>query len=316
MSPGDGVREPATPLVHELFGNRASEPEPLAAGEWSRAYALTLDGAEVVLRIGAYGDDFAKDEIVAAVAPTGLPVPKVLQRGEFGGSSYAISARAHGTALDDLDVDELRATLPALLRMLDLTAATVIPGSAGYGGWAPDRRAPFPSWPDALLDIEREKPRVPGWRAAVERSGIGLAAFDAGLTALRALTPALPDERRLIHGDLLARNVLVNSGDGADSTVSAVLDWGNALFGDPLYDAAWLVFWWPWYPQWDGIDILAVLHEHWRPMPDPPADVDLRLTAYRLHIGLDAIAYCAFKGRWDQVRRHVDTVQALADSVR
>jgi aminoglycoside phosphotransferase (APT) family kinase protein len=43
----------------------------------------------------------------------------------------------------------------------------------------------------------------------------------------------------VVHGDLLARNVLVE-GD----RISGVLDWGSACFGDPLYDAAWLLYCW------------------------------------------------------------------------
>ena len=42
--------------------------------------------------------------------------------------------------------------------------------------------------------------------------------------------------RHVIHGDLLNRNILV---DG--ERINAVLDWGNALYGDHLYDAAWLL---------------------------------------------------------------------------
>lgn len=107
----------------------------------------------------------------------------------------------------------------------------------------------------------------------------------------------------MIHGDLLSRNVLAAGG-----RVTAVLDWGNALYGDNLYDAAWLIYWWPWYPQWSDIDISAVLSAHWG---RPPVNVAERLHAYLIHIGLDAIAYCVFRGRWDEVRANVDIVAAL-----
>ncbi|MFE7795405.1 phosphotransferase [Streptomyces sp. NPDC057460] len=69
----------------------------------------------------------------------------------------------------------------------------------------------------------------------------------------------------MIHGDLLSRNVLA-----ADGTITAVLDWGNALYGDHLYDAARLMYWWPWYPQWRAIDIYAELLAHWH-ATGPPA---------------------------------------------
>ncbi|MFJ4902546.1 phosphotransferase [Streptomyces sp. NPDC088727] len=50
-----------------------------------------------------------------------------------------------------------------------------------------------------------------------------------GLDTLAALAPYLPNQCHMIHGDLLSRNVLA-----ADGTITAVLDWGDALCGDHL----------------------------------------------------------------------------------
>lgn len=61
------------------------------------------------------------------------------------------------------------------------------------------------------------------------------------------------------------------------------------MYGDPLYDAARLVFFWSWYPQWAGIDIRAEVAAHWvrgrEGSAGPPPDFDNRLIAYLLHIG-------------------------------
>ncbi|MFC8263962.1 hypothetical protein ACFUNF_41805 [Streptomyces sp. NPDC057291] len=73
--------ELARRLVCTNFGVRATEPQPLAASAWSQAFELTIDGVEVVLRIGAHGTDFAKDELAARFAGPNLPVPPVLARG-------------------------------------------------------------------------------------------------------------------------------------------------------------------------------------------------------------------------------------------
>ena len=64
-------------------------------------------------------------------------------------------------------------------------------------------------------------------------------------------------------------------------------------------------------PEWAGIDIRAELDAHWRKTGDPPRDADQRLRAYQLHIGLDALAYSAFVGRWDDVERNSDQVMSL-----
>ncbi|WP_329167535.1 phosphotransferase (plasmid) [Streptomyces sp. NBC_01717] len=293
-------------LVRTTFGARATEPLPLAAGAWSQAFELTIDSVEVVLRIGAHGTDFAKDEIAAGFARPNLPVPPVLARGVFDASHYAISARAHGAGFDDLPAADVALTLPSLLTALDAIGRVDLAGTAGYGIWTPDGRAPYGSWAAALLAIGTETGRVPGWRAALADSAIGLGPVEAGLAKLATLAPYLPDERRMIHGDLLSRNVLA-----ADGTVTAVLDWGNALYGDHLYDAAWLIYWWPWYPQWRAIDIYAELLAYWHATGPLPTHLRERLHAYLIHIGLDALAYCTFQRRWDEVRRNADIVVAL-----
>ncbi|WP_189082271.1 phosphotransferase family protein [Mangrovihabitans endophyticus] len=285
-------------IARNLLGE-ASTPEPLAAGAWSTAYALTVAGRAMVLRVSRYGEDFAKDETVATVARSVLPVPAVAARGETSGWAYALSERLTGTPLDDLDPGALAAVIPDLFEVMDAISRIEIPGH-GYGVWDASRTAPYRSWPQYLLAVEHEEPRTPGWRAALAASDIGLEPFERGLATLRRLAPELPDKHRMVHADLLNRNVLVE-GD----RVSGVLDWGSARFGDPLYDAAWLWYCWGWYPQWSSIDIEAAIGRRWN--PDPAA-----LRAYRLHIGLGSIGYCATRGRWDDVALNAEWLLALA----
>ena len=277
----------------------ANPPEPLAAGAWSTAYSLTVAGRPMVLRVSRHGGDFAKDEAVAGVVRGVLPVPAITVRGETAGWAYAVSERLTGTPLDDLDASALAAVLPDLFDVMDAIARIEV-GGRGYGRWDRSRTAPGRSWPEYLLTVDHETPRVPGWRAALAASDVGLEPFERGLATLRRLAPGLPDERRMVHDDLLARNVLA-TGD----RISGVLDWGSACFGDPLYDAAWLLYCWGWYPQWSSVDIEAAIGRRWH--PDPAV-----LRAYRLHIGLGSIAYCATRDRWADVALNAEWLLALA----
>src|SRR5262249_22425343 len=132
--------------------------------------------------------------------------------------------------------------------------------------------------------------------------------FDQAYARLQELTDALPNERHIVHGDLVNRNVLVQGPE-----ITAVIDWGNALYGDWLYDAAWLIFWWPWFPRWQGTDITAELEAHWAHHGALPPRLHARLRAYLLHIGLDAMAYNAYCGprRHDDLARTARQVTAL-----
>ena len=293
-------------FVAEYYGRRATDLRALGAGEWSRAYALVLDGQEAVVRFGDYVEDFHKDQVMAARSCVALPIPAVIEIGAASGGYFAVSERAPGQLLDSLDGPGMRAALPGLLAALDALRAIDVSGTKGYGIWAPDGTAPSASWAQALLAISQETARVPGWRAALAASPVGTARFDLGYARLRELAEGLPGERRIIHGDLVNRNVLVQG-----RQITAVIDWGNALYGDWLYDAAWLIFWWPWFPQWQNIDIAAELDQHWKQRDGLPPLLHRRLRACLVHIGLDAMAYNAYRRRWDDLARVTSQLSGL-----
>jgi hygromycin-B 4-O-kinase len=250
--------EEACRFVAGRYGRRATDVRPLDAGEWSRAYAFVLEGREAVIRFGDHVEDFRKDQVMAGRSRAALPIPAVIEIGAAGDAYFAVSERAPGELLDGLDDTGIRAVLPGLLAVLDALRDLDVSGTEGYGLWTPDGTGPAATWAQALLAISQETPRVPGWRAALAASPVGAGPFDRGYARLAELAESLPDERHIIHGDLLNRNVLVQP-----PRITAVIDWGNALYGDWLYDAAWLIFLWPWLPQWQGIDITAELERHW-----------------------------------------------------
>jgi hygromycin-B 4-O-kinase len=291
MDHPDGV---AAAIADDLGG---AQPERFAAGAWSTAYALDLDGEPVILRVGRHGEDFAKDAIIGSTV-TNLPVPMVYRRGERDGWSYAVSARASGTPIDDLDAAGFEAVLPALFEVMDRISRVDIGGS-GYGLWNPSRAGAYSSWAAAILDTSEASPRKRGWHEALVASSIGIGPYDAGFAVLERLVSDLPEHRGMIHCDLLARNVLVE-GD----QISAVLDWGNANFGDPAYEAAWLLFSRPWYGQWSEVDIEGAIGRRWN--PDPVA-----MRAYQMHMALEGMEFCAFRGRFDDVARCAELVVDL-----
>jgi len=301
--PGEAA---ARGFVAERYGRRASAITALGAGDWSRAYELVLDGREVVIRFGDFVEDFRKDAVMAGHTGARLPVPDVLEIGAAGDGYFAVSVRAHGDLLDQLDDAGMRAVLPAVLAVLDAIAEVDVSSTLGYGIWEPDLTAEAATWGEALLAVRQESAREPGWRASLEASPTGAGPFERGYARLAELAGDLQAPRSLIHGDLLNRNVLVREGQ-----IMAVIDWGNAMYGDPLYDAAWLIYMWAWYPQWHAIDIGAELRRHWADSGGWPADVSRRLTACLLYIGLHAMSYCAFRGRWEDVAWCAERLAAL-----
>jgi hygromycin-B 4-O-kinase len=192
----------------------------------------------------------------------------------------------------------MREVLPALFAALDAARLVDLSASVGYGAWGADGTAPHPTWQAALLDVASDRPtdRTHGWRERLAASATGLGPFEEAFGRLQDLIDYCPENRHLVHSDLLNYNVLV-SGD----RIAAVLDWGCSMYGDFLYDLAWLCFWAPWYPAWRAIDFRREAARHYESIGLAVPHFEERLRCYQVHIGLGAQAYTAFRGRWAQM---------------
>lgn len=295
------------------FGPEVQDVTRTGYGEWSQAYAFVAGDADYVVRFGAFGEDFAKDRRAARYGSSMLPVPAVTEIGRAFGGSYAISERAFGDFIDGLDGTRMRATLPSLFAALDAAREVDLSGTVGYGGWGADGTAPYPSWRAALLAVagDESADRIRGWRERLMQSSLATGAFEKALDRLRSLVGVCPEDRHLVHSDLLHFNVLV-----ADDRISAVVDWGCSMYGDFLYDIAWLVFWAPWYPAWREIDFEDEAARHFEAIRLDVPHFAERLSCYQIHIALDSLKYNAFMGRWEELEAVTRRTLAVARGER
>ncbi len=167
--------------------------------------------------------------------------------------------------------------------------------TAGVGHWDKDGTANCATWREHLLTVVEDKPtqRTHGWRRKLEQnSPSGTDSFERGLNKLKNF--ALTDvTRSLLHCDLMNRNALVDGG-----RINAVFDWGCGRFGDHLYDLAWFEFWAPWHTNLDVPLLREALENQWIQVGYVPTNLQERLSACYLHIGLDHIAYNAHTENW------------------
>ncbi len=282
----------------------------LGGGVWSQAFAYRHAGQDYVIRFGAYQDDFCRDRLAARYASPALPIPRVVDLGQAFGGYYAISERAFGGYIDDVQEPQMRALLPSLFRALDAARLADISDTVGFGSWCADGNGRYPSWQAALLDVASDRPadRTHGWRQRLAASSVGVEPFDAAYQRLLALAPLLPEERHLIHSDLLHYNVLVK-----DARITGIFDWGCGMYGDFVYDVAWICFWQPWYPAWQRIDFGSEAVRHYASIGLKVPHWDERLSACQIHIGLAGQAYMAYAGDWTHLER---TAQHTLDVAR
>ncbi len=295
-------------FLHERFGS-AARITVMRPGEWSAAYAVRTAEADLVARFSAYDEDFEKDAYAARYRSAALPIPSIIEWGPALGGFYAVAERVSGEHIDGLDEARMRLVLPSLFAALDAMRAIDLSAASGFGGWRADGTAGHPTWRAKLLGIATDPgPRgAPGQRELLRASPTGVGPFEEGYARLRELVEHCPEQRRLIHDDLINFNVLVDGG-----RISAVLDWGSSLYGDFLYDLAKLVFYQPWYPAWRSIDFAAEARAHYDAIGLAVPRFAERLRCYCIRIGLADMAYSAFRKRWAEVARKAERMLELA----
>lgn len=296
MPAGGSVRElqveQARAFLQAHLGADIEGIEPVAHGEWSRAFVFCHAGRELVARFSQTDDDFLKDRRVEELATT-LPVPRICEIGEAFDGYFAISERLAGAFVEERDAESMTALLPSLFATLDVLRETDVSSSRGSGLWrGSDGNAPFATWHDVLLAVNQATPsaRVAGWREALASHVESQQVFDAAYSRLARLVPSCPEtSRHLVHSDLLNFNVLVQN-----AHVSALLDWGSAMYGDFLWDLAWITFWQPWYTRWSSVDFRTAARQHFAAIGLAVPNFEERMRAYELAIGLDGLAYQAW----------------------
>src|SRR5579875_507758 len=126
------MQSEAAQFLASRFDGQAGDITEIGRGEWSRAYAFRRAGGDYVIRFSAFDEDFCKDQWAARFNAQKLPVPEVLEIGSAFSGFYAISRRAFGRPIDDLDEGEMRRQLPALLALLDALRDADVGDTKGY----------------------------------------------------------------------------------------------------------------------------------------------------------------------------------------
>jgi hygromycin-B 4-O-kinase len=197
-----------------------------------------------------------------------------------------------------------------LLESLDAMREADITDSAGFGLWRADGSAGFETWRDVLLGVATDPPssRTHGWRERLALFPEAERVFQTGFNSIQRLADASPNERHLLHSDLLNFNVLITRNE----QVGSVLDWGSSMYGDFVWDLAWFTFWQPWYTAWASVDFVSAAHEHYARIGLRVPNFVERMRCCELAIGLDGMAYQALTGREDDLAWTTRRVQSLS----
>jgi len=181
----------------------------------------------------------------------------------------------------------------------------------GFGTLTPAGQGAFNSWSEALLDVCNDRPDslTHGWRNALAGLPRVQRIFDQFYGQLEKLVMLCPEQKRLIHMDLLYQNLLVE-----EHRIAAVLDWGCAMIGDPVYDFALVSFFEPWFPTFTQVDLVEKMQDSFLSRsPDNRENFSQRMMACQIHLTLGNIAYCIFSNREKDLFDHIDRLDYVLD---
>lgn len=212
--------------------------------------------------------------------------------------------------IDELGQSEVEKIIPAIFEMLNSLREANISTTTGYGHWNKNEKGQYSSWRDFLLSVDTDDStsKIHGWRAHLESSPQGIEFFDQISRRLKILAGKNYEGRHLIHGNLPHFNVLTDN-----NKVSAVIDWGNAMYGDFLYDLANFTFWGPLHPAIQKIDWRTKAKQYFIEKGIEIQDYEKRLYTCELHIGLSDMSWNAHNKNWKELEA---TTKRIADLVK
>ena len=224
-----------TPAELSAFAQQFVLEGPLtrlpSVGIVNRVYRARRAGQDVVLRVPLPGDDadaLTESVAVPAAVRAGTPTPELLVFDDSRAvldAPVSVYAFAPGRSLDVLGWAHGDPRLSRAWRGAGRALAALHAGVEG----APDPHGHLKTI--TLPDPARTRARV----LTAERLGTAEADWATGLTA-RLLSENPPPARpAFLHNDLHAGNLMLTT----EGAVTALIDWGDAGWGDPALDLSY-----------------------------------------------------------------------------
>lgn len=277
--------EEITALLQKQFSGEASNIHQLVEGEELQAFSYELAEKEYVIRINKSITGFQKDAYAYNhFHSEKVPIPKVIQVGYIDEHLvFCLTEKMPGVTLQDVNGQTLKQLLhPTTEAWLGL-ADCPINHTLGFGAFDAHGQGAYETWQQFLLSIL--DPHIHNWSHVLSSENQAL--FEEISTAFPSLVKYCPEERSLIHGDFGANNLLT---DG--QRITAVLDWANAKYGDPLFDVANTFFWSPW------LECMTAQATYFKPYLLELPNSHQRLLCYQLHIGMAEIYDATIHEDW------------------
>ena len=298
-----------TETLGQYFGKAISGLAPIGTGQIASAYSFAVGGREYIVRFvtGMMATSFDKDRFAFnRLPPAGVPVPPIIHIGIFNDFHFAISPKVPGVPLDALSDEENLRLAPGLMETLDLIHSVDISDTEGYGYFDGDGVGLYKGWREYLpsvADEESDDEFYGKWYHMFDDTFLDRELFERVYERMSALLKYCPEERYLVHADYAFGNVLAHDGE-----ITAVLDWANAMYGDFLFDVAFLDLGYP------DFQYRARFRRFYEERSRATPHFEERVLCYKFYISLDSQKWYAMSGNThDNERMRKLTLRMLDD---
>ena len=209
-------------IVRKELGDIPVGVYPIGSGIIAKTFGFSVNKREYIIRFNTRKIDFEKDKYCSEnFSSNKIPIPGLLKIGKAGAKSYyAISEKCKGQLIDDFDNSSMEKLLIKVFNLM-FEIKSVLLTEDGYGEFDKNGKADYGSWRSYIL-------------SAPQTDDVSKMLYEKILQ----LIIYCPEERYLIHGDLGFNNIL---SDGKN--ITGIIDWGDAKYGDFVYDMSWISFW-------------------------------------------------------------------------
>jgi hygromycin-B 4-O-kinase len=282
------------------FSEFISNLEMIIGGEGSQAYSFEIGAEKYIIRINKhYSLGFKKDEYAYVnYSKKNIPIPKIYKIGKIDEQyNFCISQRAEGKVLNSLSLDNLDKLNQELFRILDLIHAVDISNTEGYGKWNELGFGENKSWKERILSADEYAKTTEEKPGLFDTTFLEKDFWDLVYGRMVELLKYCPEERYLVHGDYGFGNILF---DG--EKITAIIDWESSMYGDFLFDVAWLGIW------SQKVDYIKLYLEQSLKKGIEIKNFNERILCYKLYIGLRTLSFFAYSDQEDKYHKLKETI--------
>jgi hygromycin-B 4-O-kinase len=277
----------------------------LKGGEISQAFSFQDGITEYVIKVRKLRkrlriqDPFRKEMIIADILKEQgftFPVPRTVQYGILKEDKaekfvYTIVEKASGKPVHLFPTEEAKAVDDVLIDYLHQIHLVDVSKTYGYGKWQDWSKASFSSMKEHLLDLIEKQKIYTNRQYSTGIYEIDL--YEQGRRKILEFCEFCSPKRYLVHADYGYDNVLADE----EGNINAIFDWEHSLFGDFVYDIAWIDFW-CFRPKNTYSELYYKKYKDSRNLDFD--NYDKRLQCYKLFIGMTAAGFFSESNQKDK----------------